>query len=161
MPAEREVPSSNVTDGSYAGRPNKYLGLDGDGEKVFAGTAPSEVPTSHYVAVGNPRPDTPLQALMEAPPFAEPETSKMELLGMRDILADALEALDPREKWIFESRCIRRLSVRDVAAELNMPSSTVWLVYQRAVGKLRETLSAQPLIVEYLTRGSEQDEESP
>ena len=154
------MPSENVTSGVYLYRPNKYLGLDAEGENVFAGTAPNEISTYRYVARGCERPETPIQALMEAKPFHEPETSKMEVLGLRDILADALDALDEREQWIFEARCIRRLSVRDVAAELNMPSSTVWLVYQRAVGKLREILVEQPLIVEYLTRGSEQDPES-
>ena len=39
---------------------------------------------------------TPHQALMEAKPFDEPDTSQMELLKLRELLEDALEALDPR-----------------------------------------------------------------
>lgn len=158
MPAQREVPSERLTNG-HSGTGQRFLGVDEEGRNIFS-TGGRSVTSNAPVASANHRPETPIQALMEARPFDEPETSKMEMLGLRDILADALDALDARERWIFEGRCIRKLSVRQLAVELAMPHSTVWLVYQRAVGNLREILSAQPLIVEYLLRGSAEDSES-
>lgn len=85
-------------------------------------------------------PDTDAQALMEARPFREPATSKESSAHLRDRIADAIDGLEPRLRWIFEARYYRGLSVRDVGRELNLAKSHVDRLYQRALGELREQL---------------------
>jgi DNA-directed RNA polymerase specialized sigma24 family protein len=98
-------------------------------------------------------PETPLAALMECAPGDNPRTSKEDMLPLRDVLAAALDtALTPRERWIFERCVIERQSIRSVAADLDLAKSHVDRIKHAAVLKLREALTHEPIIEEYLDR---------
>jgi RNA polymerase sigma factor (sigma-70 family) len=108
-----------------------------------------------YVVVGGDsrRPSTPMQALMEARPNCEPEVSRMERLGLRDVIVDALDDLDEQEQWIFDALFVRRLSRRELAAEIAMPKTTVARWRDRLLQRLRDKLETDPRITEYLVEG--------
>lgn len=86
-------------------------------------------------------PETDLQALMQARPFEEPATSLEHTSAVRDRIVDALEALPDRQRWIFEARTFRGLSVRQVAAELNLSKSYVDRIHKAAQKQLQGQLS--------------------
>jgi len=108
-----------------------------------------------YIVVGGDshRPSTPMQALMECQPFHDPEVSRIERLELRDVIVDALENLDEQEQWIFDALFVRRLSLRDLAAEIAMPKTTVARWRDRLLAKVRSQLETDPRIIEYLVEG--------
>lgn len=99
------------------------------------------------------RPFTPLEALMQAQPGSEPEASQMELLALRDVLADAIDALAPRERWVFNANVIEGQGVRRIAQDLGIAKSTVHLILQTAKRKLRERLLEHEVIRDRIHMG--------
>jgi RNA polymerase sigma factor (sigma-70 family) len=108
-----------------------------------------------YIVVGGDsrRPSTPMQALMECQPHREPEVSRIERLELRDVIVDALDDLDMQEQWIFDALFVRRLSLRELAAEIAMPKTTVARWRDRLLSRLRDKLETDPRITEYLVEG--------
>lgn len=97
------------------------------------------------------RPMTPTQALMESAPGEEPDTSQLELLGLRDVLADALdEVLTPMELWVFHAVVIERLPLRHVAKQIGYSKTYLAKVRDRATAKLRDHLGDHPLVQAHL-----------
>lgn len=94
-----------------------------------------------YVASGRSLPDTDMQALMEARPHCEPATSKQQTEHLRERLADAIENLEPRLRWIFEARFFRGMSVREVGRELSLSKSFVDRLYRQALAELGNQLT--------------------
>lgn len=105
------------------------------------------------------RPDTPLQALMEAAPGDAIETSKMEMLSIRDVLSDAIDRLDPRHRWVLEQNLIHRIPVRTLGAWMGLGKSYVWCLKEEALEALKADLQDHPIILKYLTRHNEPDED--
>lgn len=121
------------------------------------------------VPLYRPTPDTPYQALMECAPGTEPETSVAEYLQMRDVLADAIEALPDRDQWIFNALFVEpgervtnpqgfspsdtgHKSLRQVAAELGLSKTQVARERDRILGVLQDALVDIPVISEHLKR---------
>lgn len=96
------------------------------------------------------RPETDIQALMEAAPFQEPERSKRERLALRDTLADAIDSLEPIEQWIFEATVIERRSYRQVARDIGYSKSSIHRIRDRAIRKLQEILREDENVSRYL-----------
>lgn len=95
---------------------------------------------------------TPMEALMSAAPGEQIEASQIELLALRDVIADAIDALPPRNKWVFEQHVIARVPLRQIADWMQLGKSYVWLLVQESKELLREELADHPAIVTYLTR---------
>lgn len=85
-------------------------------------------------------PATEIEALLSTAPFMDPETATETLLPLREVLADAIDALEPREKWVFERCVIERQSIRSVAEDLSMSKSSVDRIKREAVENLRGLL---------------------
>lgn len=98
------------------------------------------------------RPFSPMQALMEAPPHDEPETSELERLALRDILADALDDLDPRDRRLIEARVIEKRSFRSLERELGLRKSHMQRTERRLLEELAVRLQDQPAVAAYLGR---------
>jgi RNA polymerase sigma factor (sigma-70 family) len=79
------------------------------------------------------------QALMEAPPHTEAVTSQQERHELRTVLNDAVESLGDEDRWIWEARVHRRISMRAIGRELAIPKSTV----ARRLVLIQEKLAAQ------------------
>jgi len=92
----------------------------------------------------------PIQALMECAPGDEPAVSKLELLALREAIADAIDALGERERWIVNALMVERLSLRSVARQLGMSKTFVAWLRDRAIGQLRCTLSNSPAVQAHL-----------
>lgn len=95
---------------------------------------------------------TALAALMAAPPHTPPRSSQEELLPLREVLADAIDALPERHRVAFEACVIERRAMRATAKELGVTKSTVHRLKEEAVCLLREALASHPLIETYLHR---------
>lgn len=107
-------------------------------------------PTYIFVAHAERRPENEFQALMECAPFEEPAVSRDERLELRDVIVDAIDDLDEQEQWIFDALFVRRLSLRQLASEINMPKTTVARWRDRLLLRLTEKLENEPMIAEYL-----------
>ena len=120
-PFARELPRAFVSSGVYVSDSGSSQ-IDWNDE---ADLAPTERTDFVFVGGDSGRPTTEMQALMESPPFTEPEVSRLERLELRDVICDALDDLDEQEQWIFDALFVRRLSLRELAAEIAMPKTTV------------------------------------
>lgn len=108
---------------------------------------PVELYDTDVPITSSPRPFSPAQALMEAGPGDEPDVSQMELLDLRDLLADTIdEVLTDLEKWVFTETVVARRPLR----RLGIPKTTVARVRDRAVAKLRGALDGNEMIRRHL-----------
>jgi DNA-directed RNA polymerase specialized sigma24 family protein len=98
------------------------------------------------------RPVTPIQALMECAPGEEPDVSRMEMIAYKEIIADAIDRLDLRHKWVFEQNVIHRVPVRTLGHMMGLGKTYVWMLKNEALEMLRKDLQDHPLIVAYLRR---------
>lgn len=90
---------------------------------------------------------------MECAPHQDPEWSRGRLLPLRDTIQDAMDGhLTERERFVFDSVTIERVSMRDLSKRMTLSKSHVHRVYHAACAKLREALTDDPTIKEYLTR---------
>lgn len=146
MPRRRELPrdfSTNVrTVGAHTDAAFSFDFDDADNPDLL------------YVAGSSQQPINEYDALMRCAPCEEAVESIEDRLPLRDVVADAIDGLDEQDRWIFEALFIRRLSIRQLAAEIALPKSTVHRWKDRLLGKLREKLENEPLIIEYLERGT-------
>jgi DNA-directed RNA polymerase sigma subunit (sigma70/sigma32) len=96
-------------------------------------------------------PYTPWEALMVAD--GSPQTSVMEMVALREIINDAIEELlSPLEVWVFNALFVERKSLRKLEKELSIPKTTIARIRDKATSKLRDKLSTETLIQEYLER---------
>lgn len=87
-------------------------------------------------------PSTPMEALMQARPGEEPETSAIERVDAFAPLHDAMEsALTERERWIVEALFWRRLPLRSLGRELAMSKTQVARIRDNAIRKLAAALT--------------------
>lgn len=93
-----------------------------------------------------------IAALQAAAPHAEPEWSRERLLPMREVIADAIESLSPRERFVFDATVCERRSVRELGRAMSLSKSQVDRIKHQAVAKLAEVLGDDPLVKEYLNR---------
>lgn len=99
---------------------------------------PCQIDFIDDLSVGMERhPLTPIQALMEAEPFEEPQPSYLELLGRKEALADAIDALDAREKWVIEALFYRGVPLRQLARELSLSKTHIARIRDEALLNLR------------------------
>lgn len=83
----------------------------------------------------------------------------VELLDLKEILADAIDELTPVELFVFNACVIERRGMRVVARMLmaegmatTFSKSGVHVALHRSLGKLRVALSDTPEVQEYLNR---------
>ena len=105
-------------------------------------------------SIGEPttrtRPYSDMQALMEAAPGAAIENSVESLLRLRDVLADAIDDLPDRHRWVLEQRLIAKVPLRTLANWMSISKSRVHTLEREALVMLRTTLEGNTMIVEYL-----------
>jgi DNA-directed RNA polymerase specialized sigma24 family protein len=121
-----------------------------DGESNYSWTAEPQTTKRAF---------TPMQALMQAAPGEAIEPSQMEMLALRDLLADAIDNLPVRHKWVLEQNLIHRIPVRTLGAWMGLGKSYVWVLKQEALAMLRTALENEPSIVAYLGRHDIENEE--
>jgi RNA polymerase sigma factor (sigma-70 family) len=108
---------------------------------------PQETPTWERSIT---RPDTPYQALMEAAPFQPTDISVVELLEVREVLADAFDKLPAEEAWVLNSLVIERMSIRELAKQIGAPKTTIARIRDRGLERMKKSLKDNPTIIEML-----------
>ena len=98
---------------------------------------PPRVPTDQY------------QSVMEAPPNTEPAMSLDDRHELREIINDAVEGLDPEDKWIWEARVHRKMSIRAIGRELGIPKTSLGRQLQAIREQLQQELQTHPVIKEH------------
>lgn len=106
--------------------------------------------TFALVGHGESRPDTEWEALMTVPPFAHTEVSRSERLQLRDVIVDAIDELSEEQRWIFDALFVRRMSLRALAEEIQVPKTTLTRRRDTLLAVLREKLEVEPSIADYL-----------
>jgi DNA-directed RNA polymerase specialized sigma24 family protein len=96
------------------------------------------------------RPDTPYQALMEAAPFQPTDISVVEMLEAKEALADAFDTLTAEEQWVLNSLVIEKMSIRELGNQIGAPKTTMARIRDKALGKMRDSLSDNPAILNLL-----------
>lgn len=108
-------------------------------------------PDHTFIAHSEYRPINEYDAVMRCAPFEEPEVSRDERLTMRDVIVDAIDGLDDQQRWIFDALFIRRCSLRQLGAEVQIPKTTLARRRDELCAVLREKLQNDPMIDAYLT----------
>jgi transcriptional regulator with XRE-family HTH domain len=100
---------------------------------------------------GGRRPETPLQALMEAAPGNHPEQSWEEFQPLREAIAAAIDQLEPQDKFVIEALYAEGLSLRELGERLGLKSKGhISRIRNNAFNNLTPLLLNQPLIRERL-----------
>lgn len=125
----------------------RELPADPQVNRTIAAISPLEREKGRYAfAASHQHPATWLQALMETPPGGTQATSREELYPVREALADALDLLTERERYIFDAHEIERISYRAIADRLSMGKSQVCDICNDARAKLAAALQDNPVI---------------
>ena len=95
---------------------------------------------------------TPTEELMSLLPHQEPRQSVVELIPLKEILADAVDTLTDTEILVFDAVVIEGLSLRAVGRDMGTSKSSVHRTKQRAMDKLRERLQHEPTVIAQLLR---------
>ena len=105
------------------------------------------------------RPTTPYQALMEAAPHMEPETSTLEYDAMLEhgtsfmaAYHNALRALTPRQRTAWTDRVEWGRSYQDMANEYGLDRSTWYRAFEGALKKLQMVLGDDPHLDAWLEK---------
>lgn len=89
---------------------------------------------------------------MRCAPFEDPQPSRAEMLALRETIADAIDTLPERQRWIFNACVIERRAIRAVADDLSLTKSYVHRLLHEARAKLAMRLGEHPQVQEYLNR---------
>ncbi len=105
----------------------------------------------HLMPESRPRkPETRLQALMEAAPNHEPEESDEDVNELHALVADVFDGLDRDTRLLLEAIIFERLSYRQLAERFKVGKSTIERWYAAAILELRGLLIEYPEIRYYL-----------
>lgn len=143
MARHRSIPSSFNTQHHARFR---LITERGDNDEILE----SEFEPCVQLAHSETRPRDEYEALMVCAPGVEPETPVSTLLPLRDILADAIDMLTPRERWVFDAVTTRKQSLRQIADDLAMSKTQVGRIRDDTFEKLRFLLEDKPAIKEFL-----------
>ena len=82
------------------------------------------------------RPETDIESLMQAAPGEAEAASVESRLELQELMADAIDALSERDRWIIEALFWRRLTLRQLGAELAISKTQVARLRDEALQKL-------------------------
>ena len=94
-----------------------------------------------------------MEALMQVPPSGTAHGPSLEeTANLREILVEAVEALEPEDRWIIERLLIEGLSLRKVGAVLGIPKTSLARRRDAIRRQLMVTLLEHPDIYRWVTR---------
>lgn len=77
------------------------------------------------VAAATLDPPTPFAALQSCGPFVDPELSALERIAQNESMADAIDTLDDRSRYVIEALFWRRVTLRDLALDMSLSKTHV------------------------------------
>lgn len=96
------------------------------------------------------RPETAIQALLEAAPGEEPDLSLEEIQPIREAVANAIDRLPARLKFVINSIHAERLSYQQLADRMSISKTHAFRLSRDAENILRSILSSNQMIRERL-----------
>jgi RNA polymerase sigma-B factor len=107
--------------------------------------------------MGGSKPSTPMEALMNAAPFMDPEESSQELQPFREAVADCLDLLEEHDRYVIDALNSERVTLQVLGDRLGVSRMHASRLRDSAMGRLRDIMLEHPVIRERLQLGENID----
>ena len=117
-----------------------------------------EVPLTpfHEVTIRGPRrPETPMEALMQAAPGEDVRESVVELQPFREAVANCIEQLNEQERFIIDAVNTEMISLEELGERLGVTKTHAWRLRNSAMDSLRKIMLQDPTVLERLRNNDE------
>ena len=117
-----------------------------------------EVPLTpyHEITIRGPRrPETPLEALMQAPPGEDIRESVVELQPFREAVAGCIDKLDAQDRFIIDAVNTEMVSLEELGKRLGVTKTHAWRLRNSAMDNLRKIMLQDPTVLERLRNNDE------
>ena len=117
-----------------------------------------EVPLTpfHEVTIRGPRrPETPIEALMQAAPGEDVRESVIELQPFREAVAGCIEKLNEQERFIIDAVNTEMISLEELGKRLGVTKTHAWRLRNSAMDSLRKIMLQDPTVLERLRNNDE------
>ena len=117
-----------------------------------------EVPLTpfHEVTIRGPRrPETPMEALMQAAPGEDVRESVIELQPFREAVANCIEQLNEQERFIIDAVNTEMISLEELGERLGVTKTHAWRLRNSAMDSLRKIMLQDPTVLERLRNNDE------
>jgi len=91
-----------------------------------------------------------MQALMEAAPGQEQVMSKESLQVIREAVADCMEMLTEKDRYVIDALNSERVTLRELAEGMNLSITQVWRLKEDAYANLKQILVNHQIIKDHL-----------
>ena len=107
----------------------------------------------HEVTIRGPRrPETPMEALMQAVPGEEIRESVEELQPFREAVADCIEQLNEQDRYIIDAVNTERISLEELGERLGVTKTHAWRLRNSAMENLKKIMVQDPTVLERLRK---------
>ena len=117
-----------------------------------------EIPLTpfHEVTIRGPRrPETPMEALMQAAPGEDVRESVVELQPFREAVANCIEQLNEQERFIIDAVNTEMISLEELGERLGVTKTHAWRLRNSAMDSLRKIMLQDPTVLERLRNNDE------
>ena len=117
-----------------------------------------EVPLTpyHEITIRGPRrPETPLEALMQAAPGEDIRESVVELQPFREAVASCIDKLDAQDRFIIDAVNTEMISLEELGKRLGVTKTHAWRLRNSAMDNLRKIMLQDPTVLERLRNNDE------
>lgn len=95
---------------------------------------------------GGRRPQTAMEALMQAPPGVEPEESMEEVQPLREIIAQCIDLLSEQDQFVINAINSERVTLQELGDRLGVSRMHASRLRDAAFARLRDILEVHPVI---------------
>ena len=117
-----------------------------------------EIPLTpyHEVTIRGPRrPETPIEALMQAAPGEDVRESVEELQPFREAVASCIDQLNEQERFIIDAVNTEMISLEELGERLGVTKTHAWRLRNSAMDSLRKIMLQDPTVLERLRNNDE------
>ena len=111
-------------------------------------------PNAASLPLARTRPLTEIEALMGLAPHEESSVpSLLETIALKEAVGEAIDALEPEDRWIINALFVEHLSLRAVGRILGIPKTSLARRRDYIRRQLMANLSESPAVVQWLREG--------
>ena len=117
-----------------------------------------EVPLTpyHEVTIRGPRrPETPIEALMQAAPGEDIRESVEELQPFREAVASCIDQLNEQDRFIIDAVNTEMISLEELGERLGVTKTHAWRLRNSAMDNLKKIMLQDPTVLERLRNNDE------
>lgn len=117
-----------------------------------------EVPLTpfHEVTIRGPRrPETPIEALMQAAPGENIRESVEELQPFREAVASCIDKLSEQDRFIIDAVNTEMISLEELGERLGVTKTHAWRLRNSAMDNLKKIMLQDPTVLERLRNNDE------